>query len=168
MAKAVWKEAKVSLPRGYHPHCDFIDVVWKLWEEWKEGELERLACTVKCIWKSKNAAKFEGKCKEARRIVTEANALVEEFREQFGALKQPAPPKTERWTPSREGWYKVNVDGVVFKESDNCGIGIVIKNEMGEIMGAMSKRMDLPLGALEVEAKAFEKGMLLAGDLSLK
>ena len=40
--------------------------------------------------------KIEGKCKEARRIVTEANALVEEFREQFGALKQPAPPRTER------------------------------------------------------------------------
>ena len=40
--------------------------------------------------------KIEGKCKEARRIVTKANALVEEFREQFGALKQPAPPRTER------------------------------------------------------------------------
>ena len=101
-------------------------------------------------------------------FASRCKALVEEFSEQLGATKQLAPPRTERWIPLSEGWYKVNVNGTVFKESGSCGIGIVIRNERGEIMGAMSKRMDLPLGALEVEAKAFEEGMLLARDLEMK
>lgn len=35
-------------------------------------------------------------------------------------------------------------------------------------MGAKSKKLELPLGAMEVEAKAFMEGMLLEVDLRLK
>ena len=114
-----------------------------------------------CIWNNRNAAKFEGKTKQAEEIVSKANALVEDFKEQLEALRQRAPLRTVGWTPPCEGWYKVNVDDAVFKESGSYGIGI-IRNERGFLMGVMSKKMDLPLGALEVEAKAFEEGILLA------
>ena len=88
-------------------------------------------------------------------IVSEANALVEEFKEQVDAPRQNALPRKVGQTPPSEGWYKVNVDGVVFKESGSCGIGIVIRNKRGQIMGAMSKKMNFTTGSFGSGSKGF-------------
>ena len=101
-------------------------------------------------------------------IVKDAELLMEDFNSMNTIVKQPVPSRTQGWSPPIEGWYKVNVDGVVFRESSSYGIGVVIRNEQGQIVGAMSKKLNLPIKAVEVEAKVFEEGLLLAGDLGLK
>ena len=133
----------------------------------REINWECFATTAWCIWKNRNSLKFEGRGKAVKLIVKEAEMLVEDFSSGNIKEKLPVVSRIQAWSPPREGWYKANVDGAVFRESNDYGIGVVIRNDQGQIMGAMSKKLNLPLGAVEVEAKAFEEGLQLAGDLGL-
>ena len=47
------------------------------------------------------------------------------------------------------------------------GIGVVARDHTGQCMAAMSKKLWVPLGPLEVEAKAMEEGIDFAWDVGL-
>ena len=49
-----------------------------------------------------------------------------------------------------------------------AGIGVLIRDEQGRVEAALSKKVDAPLGAVEVEAKALEAGCLFARDVGLQ
>nr|POE82836.1 hypothetical protein CFP56_45650 [Quercus suber] len=47
-------------------------------------------------------------------------------------------------------------------------MGVVIRNERGNLIAALSKKLNEPLGAIEVEAKAFEVGFQFAKDMGIQ
>ena len=77
----VWKEAELGLPVPNQPIRDFVDVVWALKERKVDLDWDLFAITTWLIWNNRNSFKYEGKCKEARRIAKEARDLGQEMQE---------------------------------------------------------------------------------------
>ena len=71
-----------------------------------------------------------------------------------------------RWPPPL-GLCKINVDGALFPTKKLAGIGVVIRDQQDRLLAALCKKIRAQLGVLEVEAKAYEAGVLLARQLGL-
>ena len=49
---------------------------------------------------------------------------------------------------------KMNYDGAVFKDSNEVGLGVVIRYDKGEVMAALAKKIPLPLSVELLESLA--------------
>ena len=66
--------------------------------------------------------------------------------------------------------YKLNVDGVIFAQSQQFGVGVVIWDHEGKVTSYNStkQRNSLTIGALEIEAKAMEVGVSFPWDVGIR
>ena len=69
------------------------------------------------------------------------------------------------WIPPSLGLCKINVDGALSHTKKLAGIGVVIRDHRGQILAALCRKIRAQLGVLEVEAKAYKAGVLLARHL---
>ena len=60
------------------------------------------------------------------------------------------------------------MDGALFPTKKLVGIGEVIRDLRGKLLAALCRKIRAPLGVLEVEAKAYVAGVLLARHLGLQ
>ena len=71
------------------------------------------------------------------------------------------------WVPPFATWYKVNVDGAVFAAQKSVGVGVLICDSYGQVVAAISKKINAPLGPLEAEVKAWEEGVKFAREVGV-
>ena len=139
-------------------------------EHLRPGLLELFIAICWGIWKNRNDLRTGGKGKAGWSILRNASQLVEEYR----AANEPKtkhllePPASVSWSPPSHGHYKVNIDGLVFSKRKQAGAGVIIRDGVGHVVAALSKRWNYPLGTIEAEAKVWEAGVLCARDMGIR
>ena len=77
-------------------------------------------------------------------------------------------PERVIWKPPPRPRHKVNFDGAVFREDNSAGVGVVIRDEQGFLVAAMTDKIPLPYSVSAVEVLAAVKALRFAGDIGLE
>lgn len=100
-------------------------------------------------------------------MVRGATDLLEEFKAANPKQLTPSNNAEVKWGPPTQGWYKTNVDGTVFAAQKEADVGVIIRDELGRVVAALSKQNEAPLGALGIEAEALEEAVIFARDMRI-
>ena len=64
--------------------------------------------------------------------------------------------------------FKANFDGAMFNESDEAGVGVVIRDSMGQVIVAMAEKIQKPHSMECLEMVAARHAMVFAAKISLQ
>ena len=76
--------------------------------------------------------------------------------------------QSEHWVPPDLPFYKANFDGALFRDSSSVGIGVVVRDFEGNVIGALFERIGLPASVVEVEALACRRVVSFAIEIGLQ
>ena len=83
-------------------------------------------------------------------------------------MVQPSNSDPIHWKPPRSPYCKINFDDAIFQDQKMAGIRVVIRNSGGQIIGALSNKINLPATVDDVEALACRKAISFALELGVE
>ncbi|RYR05308.1 hypothetical protein Ahy_B06g085174 [Arachis hypogaea] len=119
------------------------------------------------LWKARNSMVFEERTLQIEEELEKARSLFVEFwqtqiREETRTRgNEQKHPSMKNWECPPDSVLKVNVDAAIFKNF-NGGVGVVVRDNWGQIMAAASWIIPYPLEPREAEAYAAFVGIKLA------
>uniref|UniRef100_A0A2N9GCE4 RNase H type-1 domain-containing protein n=1 Tax=Fagus sylvatica TaxID=28930 RepID=A0A2N9GCE4_FAGSY len=109
---------------------------------------------------------------EIDRLYPRALELLTEFHQAQDNHSQTthsnAPSARTKWKPPISGRYKVNFDGAIFAETNEAGLGAIIRNHWGEVMASLCQRIPYPHSVAAVEASAARTAVNLILELGFR
>lgn len=152
--------------------CDQVDF-FQLMEDMRDRlsreELELFWGQCWLIWNQRNTVVHGGKIQHPSGLTKRAMDYNDEFKNSQVHLAIPVSVgAVQRWRPPSGSVYKVNFDAPVFASTDSSGVGVIIRNDKGEAMAALSVAGPSVSTSEEAEVLACRKALEFAVDAGFR
>ena len=165
VAQDIWARSMRKLQKGKGSQLDFLQLVEELMVKLSREELELFFVQAWLIWTQRNTVTFGGVIQDPSRLVKRAGEYLEEFKmSQVQLAVSTVRARSSRWIPPPCLSYKLNFDAAIFQDGEASGFGVVIRNNGGEVMAALSARGPAVSDSEEAEVLACRKALEFAAD----
>nr|POE85851.1 hypothetical protein CFP56_18200 [Quercus suber] len=144
----------------------FLDLVAKVLTKLRMREV--FAATTWFVWTHKNKSRLNEKTLPLSGI----RDPVSNFLHLYHPCREP-PARIKmvrqcRRKPPNPGEYKVNFDGAMFNESDEAGVGVVVRDSRGLVVVAMLEKIIKPHSVECLELLAARRAVIFAEEIGLQ
>ncbi|KAL4653666.1 hypothetical protein ACB092_01G321700 [Castanea dentata] len=141
----------------FRGEIDFTSVKELLSWMIEEGKpLELLAYRAWTVWNQRNEVRLNLQASPLHQVAAQSAEMLAHYR-----------ANTEGSTP-QAGFVKVNFNGAVFGGLNKSGVGVVIRDNNGDVLASCSEKLFQVIKAEEAEALAARKALMLAHELGFQ
>ena len=148
----------------------FLDLLWygRNVKKWLEENLGLMVMTAWGIWTNRNEVRHGKSGKPTTVLAWWTKNYLEEYLTANNDVRPYRELVEAMWQLPKPPWYKANLDSATFEHQKEARIGVVIWDHHGAVVAALSKKLKVPLGALEMEAKAMEEVVEFAWNMGIR
>lgn len=172
-ANDVW----ASSPLAIHKWPRVMENIHQLWEKittnLQPTDVETAAIILRQIWTRRIEHVFQGKIQSPERVNTAVLLDKNEFLSAQKLCLAVFPPvqlsrQLSRWKVSKRGWVKINWDAAVFEKKHMMGVGVVIRDDHGEVTACLSAPQTCFSHPIVAETRAPWKAFQFCKDLGFE
>ena len=120
------------------------------------------------LWNRRNAKHFGRPVHLLTKICSMVSTLLQDFlATQSEPPALPNPIILQQWRPPKNNSYKVNSDVATFGSTNSAGIGVIVRDCAGEVIGALSLPILMPQSVAVAEALACRQAVKFATKIGL-
>ena len=96
-----------------------------------------------------------------------ARSYLSDFQSKIKETKVQQRRENTKWISPGVGMYKANYDGAVFAESEEAGIGVIVRDDKGDVIVALAEKIPYPVSVEVLEALAARRAAKFVVELGL-